>query len=73
MADCFEHGTERELRSSGMLRSLALCKGCVTPQKSAVFSYSLLLHEITRSAATAGVVELEGLLVCMVLVGWLVG
>jgi hypothetical protein len=54
MADCSEHGTDRELRSSGMLRSLAFSKGCVTPQKSAVLSYSLLQPEIMRNATTAG-------------------
>jgi hypothetical protein len=77
MADCFEQGTERELRSSGMMRSLALSKGCATPQKSAVISYSLLQPEITRSAAAAVVVQLEGILVCQSLscmegVSWLV-
>ena len=41
MADYFEHGTERELRSSGTLRSLALSKSCVMPQKRAGLSYSL--------------------------------
>jgi hypothetical protein len=54
MADCFEHGTEQELRSSGLLRSLALSKGCVMPQKNAVLSYPLLQPEITRSVATEG-------------------
>jgi len=68
MTDCFKHGTERELRCSGMLHSLARSKGCVTAQKRTDFIYPLLQPEITRSVAAAGFVQLEGLVVCMELV-----